>query len=91
MIASKKVKEGKRVKIEVECDGFIKKIKRTGDFFLYPEDVLETIEKSILGLRKDAGKDEIASSIHEIVEANDVQMIGISTESLAQVIKEALK
>ncbi len=91
MIASQKVKEGKLVKVEVECDGFIKKIKITGDFFLHPEDVLETIEKSILGLRKDAGKDEIASRIHEIVEANDVQMIGISTESLAQVIKEALK
>ncbi len=91
MIASQKVKEGKLVKVEVECDGFIKKIKITGDFFLHPEDVLETIEKSILGLGKDADTEAIASRIHEIVGANDVQMIGVSPESLAQVIREALK
>ncbi len=91
MIASQKVREGKLVKVEVECDGFIRKIKITGDFFLHPEDVLETIEKSILGLGKDASAEAIASRINEIVEANDVQMIGISTESMAQVIREALK
>lgn len=91
MIASQKVKEGKLVKVEVECDRFIKKIKITGDFFLHPEDVLETIEKSILGLGKDAGTEAIASRIHEVVEANDVQMIGLSPESLALVIREALK
>ncbi len=91
MIASQKVREGKLVKVEVECDGFIKKIKITGDFFLHPEDVLETIEKNILGLGKDAGTEAIASRINEIVEADDVQMIGISTESLALVIREALK
>ncbi len=91
MIASQKVKEGKLVKVEVECDGFIKKIKITGDFFLHPEDILEKIEKSILGLRKDTSTEAIASRIHEITEANDAQMIGISPESLALVIKEALK
>ncbi len=91
MIASQKVKEGKLVKVEVECDRFIKKIKITGDFFLHPEDVLETIEKNILGLGKDAGAEEIASRIHEVAKANDVQMIGVSPESLALVIREALK
>jgi lipoate-protein ligase A len=91
VIASQKVREGKLVKVEVECDGFIKKIKITGDFFLHPEDALETIEKNILGLGKDASAEAIASRINEIVEANDVQMIGISTESLALVIREALK
>ena len=91
MIASRKVKEGKLVKVEVECDGFIKKIKITGDFFLHPEDTLDKIEKSILGLGKDAGTEEIASRIHEIVEANDARMIGVSPESLAQVIREARK
>ncbi|SNQ62802.1 lipoate protein ligase C-terminal domain-containing protein [Candidatus Methanoperedens nitratireducens] len=91
MIASQKVKEGKLVKVEVECDGFIKKIKITGDFFLHPEDILEKIEKSILGLRKDTGTEAIASRIHEITGANDAQMIGVSPESLALVIREALK
>ncbi len=91
MIASQKVREGKLVKVEVECNGFIKKIKITGDFFLHPEDVLEMMEKSILGLGKDASLEAIASRINEIVEANDAQMIGVSPESLALVIREALK
>ncbi len=91
MIASRKVKEGKLVKVEVECDGFIKKIKITGDFFLHPEDILEKIEKSILGLGKDTSTEAIASRIHEITGANDAQMIGVSPESLAQVIREALE
>ncbi len=88
--ASRKVKEGKIIKVEVEFDGFIRKIKITGDFFLHPEDVLENIEKSIIGLKKDTSMEAIASKIQNIIEAHDVQMIGISAESMASVIKEAL-
>ncbi len=89
--ASRKVREGKLVKVEVEYDNAITKLKITGDFFLHPEDILEKIEKSVLGLEKDASIDVIASKIRGIVEAHDAQMIGISPESLAFVIKEALK
>ncbi len=52
--ASMKVREGKLVKVEVEYDEVIRKIKITGDFFLHPEEILEKIEKSTLGLKKDA-------------------------------------
>ncbi len=89
--ASRKVKEGKLVKVEVEYDEVIRKIKITGDFFLHPEDILEKIEKNILGLKKDADMETIASKIQRIVSAHGAQMIGISPESLAMVIKEALK
>ena len=91
MITGQKVKEGKLVKVEIECDEVIKKIKITGDFFMYPEDILEKIEESMLGLKKDASLKTIASKIHAIVEAYDAQMIGIGQESLALVIREALK
>ncbi len=88
--ASRKVKEGKIIKVEVEFDGFIRKIRITGDFFLHPEDILENIEKSMIGLKKDASMEAIASKIRNIIEAHDVQMIGISAESMASVIKEAV-
>lgn len=88
---SRKVREGKLVKVEVECDSVIRKIKITGDFFLHPEEILEKIEKSMLGLKKDADMEAIASEIRKIVEAHGAQMIGISPESMALVIKEALK
>ncbi len=89
--ASRKVKEGKLVKVEVEYDNVITKIKITGDFFLHPEDALERIEKSMLGTRKDESMEAIASKIQQITEAHGAQMIGLSPESLALVIKEALK
>lgn len=89
--ASRKVKEGKLVKVEVEYDKVIKKIKITGDFFLHPEDILEKIEKSMLGAKKDAGMEAIASKIQRIMDAHGAQMIGISPQSLALVIKKALK
>ncbi|VVB87638.1 Lipoate-protein ligase A subunit 2 [uncultured archaeon] len=88
--AKQKVREGKLVKVEIEYDESIKKLKITGDFFMYPEDALERIEKTIVGLKKDAGMETIASKIRSIVEIEDVQMIGISAESLARVIREAL-
>ncbi len=88
---SQKVKEGKLVKVEIEYDEVIRKIKITGDFFLHPEDTLDIVEKSMIGLEKSTNIETITSKIHRIAQANDAQMIGISPESLALVIKEALK
>jgi lipoate-protein ligase A len=89
--SSQKVKEGKIVKVVVELDDVIKKLKITGDFFLHPEDVLDDIEKSIVGLKKDVEFDTIVLKIHNIAKARDAQMIGISPESVASVIIEAIK
>ena len=89
--SSQKVKEGKIVKVEVEFDDFIEKLKITGDFFLHPEDVLDDIEKNMVGLKKDIEFDILVFKIHTVAEARDAQMIGISPESVASVIMEALK
>lgn len=84
----KKVKEGKVVKIEIDCDDVIRNIRITGDFFLHPEDILDEIEKSIAGLDRNADEDTIISNIHRA--AGDAQMIGISPESIALMVREAL-
>ncbi len=89
--AKQKVREGKIVKVEVEYEESIKKLKITGDFLLHPEDVLDEIEKSLSGLEKEVSVEAIASKIHAIMAAHDARMIGISPESLAEVVKEALK
>ena len=88
-----KVKEGKivKVEVEVEVDDIIKKLRITGDFFLHPEEVLDDIEKSIVGLKKDVSFDTIVLKIQNIVKDHNTQMIGISPESIAEVLKEALK
>lgn len=89
--SSRKVKEGKIVKVEVDCGAVIKKLKITGDFFLHPEDVLDEIEKSMIGLEKDVSFDTLVLKIHKIARNYDALMIGISPESLAEVMREALK
>jgi len=86
----KKVKEGKVVKIEFDCNDVIRNIRITGDFFLHPENMLEEIEKSIVGLDRNADENTIISNIQKGIAVSDVQMMGISPESIARLIKEAL-
>ncbi|NJD77350.1 MAG: hypothetical protein FIB08_09690 [Candidatus Methanoperedens sp.] len=89
--SSRKVKEGKIVKVEVDCEDVIKKLRITGDFFLHPEDVLDDIEKTMVGLKKDVSFETLVIKINDIVKNNDARMIGISPESIAEVLREALK
>ena len=88
--AKQKVKEGKVLKVELDCDELIRNVRITGDFFLYPEDILEEIEKSIIGLERNADLETIISNIQRTLSSRDVQMIGISPESIARLVKEAL-
>ncbi|MCZ7362550.1 MAG: hypothetical protein O8C58_04325 [Candidatus Methanoperedens sp.] len=88
--AKQKVKEGKVLKVELDCDELIRNVRITGDFFLHPEDILEEIEKSIIGLERNADLETIISNIQRTLSSRDVQMIGISPESIARLVKEAL-
>jgi lipoate-protein ligase A len=89
--AKQKVKEGKLVKVEVEYEEYIKRVRITGDFFLHPEDILEKIERSMVGMKKDTDAESLTSKIQKLVEDHEAQMIGVSPGSLALVIREALK
>ena len=89
--AKQKVKEGKVVKVEIEYTEVIKNVRITGDFFLHPEDIMEEIEDCIIGLDKTVSEEEIVSCIQKATEGKDVQMIGINPESIALLIRGALK
>lgn len=89
--SKQKVKEGKVVKVEIECNELIRNIRITGDFFIHPEDILDEIEKSIIGLERSASIETITSNIRNRIADRDVRMIGISPESIAILIREALK
>jgi len=89
--SSQKVKEGKIVKVEAQFDNVIRKFKISGDFFLHPEEVIDDIEKSMIDLKRDVSFDTLVHKIHKIVNDHDARMIGLSPESLALVIREALK
>lgn len=89
--ARQKVKEGKVVKVQIEYDEVIETIRITGDFFLHPEDILDKIEKGIIGLERTVSEERIISNINITIAGEDIQMIGISPESIAGLVKEALK
>ena len=89
--AKQKVKEGKVVKVEIECNELIMNVRITGDFFIHPEDILDEIEKSIIGLERSASIETITSNIRNRIADRDVQMVGISPESIALMIRGALK
>ena len=89
--SSQKVKEGKIVKVEAQFDNVITKVKISGDFFIHPEEVLDDIENSMLDLKRDVSFDTMVVKIRNIIKNYDAQMIGISPESLALVIRETLK
>ena len=78
--AKQKVKEGKVVKVEIECNELIRNVRITGDFFIHPEDILDEIEKSIIGLERSASIETITSHIWSRIADRDAQMIGISPE-----------
>jgi lipoate-protein ligase A len=89
--AERKVSGGKLVCIEIEYDSSIRSVKITGDFFLHPEESLQKIEKSLIGLGADADRKEIVGRIAQIVAEENAELIGITPEAIAETILKAVK
>lgn len=75
----------KLVKIQLKFDEIsdkIHSIKITGDFFIHPEETIETLESGLVGvqLEKDSLKNKISSIL------NDCQVYGFDEDSLADSI-----
>ena len=87
----KKVEGGKLVKVTIRFTDSNEKVRITGDFFLHPEDALEEIEQSIVGVPADAEIPELVKKMEVAVKAHKVQMVGVSPTSFAEAIKEAIQ
>jgi lipoate-protein ligase A len=85
-----KVPNGKLLKIKLNYrDKKIKEINITGDFFVYPEESIEIIEKELVDVTLD--QNEILKKIKTIKEKNMIDMIGISPEGITKAIMMCLK
>ena len=87
-----KVPNGKLLKIFLDYDiktKSIKKISVTGDFFAYPEEAIDIIEKNLIDakIEKSILLDIIESTINE----NKIEFIGLNAEGLTQGILMCLK
>jgi lipoate-protein ligase A len=80
-----KVPKGKLLKINLKYnkkENKINKISITGDFFVYPEESIEYIEKKLIGIIIE--KDIIFNKIDSIIKLKNIQLIGINPEELTK-------
>ncbi len=90
-VATEKVPSGKLLRVKVDYDDIIRHVSITGDFFLHPEEGIEKIESALFGLNANDGEEKITSIIKEVIEENNIELIGVDAEAIARNIKAAMK
>jgi len=83
--ATYKVEGGKLIKIQLRERGDkIQEIKITGDFFLHPEELIEELEKALVG--KPLKEQDLAESIRSLMRERGATLLGASPEDFAKCI-----
>ncbi len=83
-----KIPNGKLLKISLDdADEKIVSLKITGDFFLYPEENIEALEKALRGVS--VKKDALAAAIQSFLSTHPTSLFGLDTESLVSTILNA--
>ncbi|HUB92838.1 MAG TPA: lipoate protein ligase C-terminal domain-containing protein [Candidatus Saccharimonadales bacterium] len=90
-VSKYKVPGGKLIEVRIDYEGSITKAEILGDFFLYPEESIADIEKSLVGVG--IGEDEAAISerISKAARTRKAEMVGITSEAIAKAVKMAVK
>ncbi|MBI2598365.1 MAG: hypothetical protein HYW50_04165 [Candidatus Diapherotrites archaeon] len=80
-----KIPDGKLVKISMNFSGEkIEKIRVFGDFFLYPENGIEKIEKNLVGKKID--EKTLTQEIDRPVKENQLELFGPTSDGLSKAI-----
>ena len=83
--ALKRISGGKTVKVEMEIrKGRIVKFMLSGDFFAYPPEQLEKLEKEFIGRKADV------ETVAEILEGfrDKIELTGISMDDIADLVNK---
>lgn len=70
-------------------EGRLAEVEVTGDFFLYPDEALDTITRALNGLPTSLPADEIAARIQHAV-GPDVTFLGFSPEAIGIAVQRAM-
>lgn len=81
-------KFGKLLRIDVAYDNEIRELKITGDFFMHPEETLEQIVSELTGMKIPFRKEELISKLNYIIHSNEAELIGLTTEDIANTLQE---
>jgi len=85
-----KVPGGKLVAVDVEVtDGRIARAAVSGDFFLEPDEALESIDAALLGMPQGATVAQLTGVVAGVLGA-DVTMVGFTPEAVAIAVRRAL-
>ena len=83
--ATYKVEGGKMIRVSLkERDDKIQKIKITGDFFLHPEELIEELEKALVGKSFDA--QDLNETIKSLTKSRNTTLLGASPEDFVKCI-----
>ncbi len=88
--AKYKIPGGKLVEVKVEYQAEIENVEIFGDFFIHPEESIQRIEESLLGLDVKEDEETIANIIEKVVAKNNIEMIGVTPEGIAHAIVMAV-
>lgn len=87
-----KIPNGKLLKISLSYDEKTNKITKIGimgDFFAYPEESIEIMEKELKSIIIE--KDKILKKITSVIKENNIDFIGLDAEGLTHGILMCLK
>ncbi|MHA2025144.1 MAG: lipoate protein ligase C-terminal domain-containing protein [Candidatus Thorarchaeota archaeon] len=86
--SSYKIPDGKLVKVKLwVTSDRIDRITILGDFFLHPEETIETIETSLVGLAFNTNT--LLNVITDVMRKSEATLIGAAPEDLARAIMMA--
>ncbi|MEM1514576.1 MAG: lipoate protein ligase C-terminal domain-containing protein [Candidatus Bathyarchaeia archaeon] len=86
--AEHKAEGGKLIKVQMNVENNrISFIKITGDFFMHPEEMIEELEKILVGCVVD--EKAVAETIRRFIEEREVTLLGASPEDFAKCIVRA--
>lgn len=89
--ATYKVPGGKLLRIDLTYENSIDAVKLTGDFFLHPEEALETITSALCALALPLDADEAIQQVEAALAAQNAQLIGATARDIVHTLGEALK
>ncbi|MEM4389099.1 MAG: lipoate protein ligase C-terminal domain-containing protein [Candidatus Micrarchaeia archaeon] len=82
-------KAGKLLKVFVEFDELIHRIKITGDFFFYPEEAIAELERALEGTP--VNEEEIRRRVEAFLQRPGIEAYGFDAAQLTQAIMAACR
>ena len=87
-----KIEGGKLLRLKADSsEEKISFVSIEGDFFAYPESIVEDVEKTLVLLDANHDVDFFSNKIEEVLNKKNATLVGVTGADIANALKEALK